>query len=115
MLQNGQSLVKSNTSGSGRDEDQLVWAEQACKAYLTREKQFLRQLMVVMHFTGGQPARSPKLGTIKLQNSATSSRNIFIINGRVAVVTTYNKSQKRCGKTEYIFRCFPDQLSQIIT
>ena len=115
MLEDGGSLVKKNASGSGSDEDQLVWAEQPCKAYLIRETQFLRQLMVVMHFTGGQPARSPELGTIKVQNSVTSSRNIFIINGRVAVVTTYDKAQKRRGKTEYIFRCFPDQLSQIIT
>jgi hypothetical protein len=37
-----------------------------------------------------------------------------VINGRVAVVTTYDKSRKRRGKTEYVFRCFPDQLSQII-
>ena len=67
-----------------------------------------------MHIQGGQPARSPEIGLIKVRNSAASSRNIFIINGRVAVVTTYDKSRKRRGKTEYVFRCFPDQLSQII-
>jgi len=70
--------------------------------------------MVVMHMMGGQPARSPEIGSIKVQNSVTSSRNIFVINGRVAVVTTYDKARKRQGKTEYIFRCFPDQLSQVI-
>lgn len=109
--------MKCRPRGSSSDSDnqQLVWAKQACKAYLGRERQFLRQLMIAMHFTGGQPARSPELGTIKVQNSVTSSRNVFIINGRVAVVTSYDKAQKRRGKTEYIFRCFPDQLSQIIT
>ena len=37
-----------------------------------------------------------------------------MINGRVAVVTTYDKSLKRRGKIEYVFRCFPDRLSQVI-
>jgi len=110
MLQGGQTLVKSSGSGSG----QLEWADQPCKAYLAREKQFLLKLMVAMYIMGGQPARSPEIGSIKVTNSVTSSRNIFVINGRVAVVTTYDKSVKRRGKIEYVFRCYPDQLSQVI-
>jgi hypothetical protein len=81
---------------------------------LAQEKAFLLKLMVAMHIIGGQPARSPEIGSIKVKNSVTSSRNIFVINGRVAVVTTYDKARKRRGKTEYVFRCFPDQLSQVI-
>ena len=30
------------------------------------------------------------------------------------MVTTYDKSRKRRGKTEYVFRYFPDRLSQIL-
>src|SRR5271156_2957757 len=112
MLKADQKLVKSSGSGSG--SGQLEWADQPCKAYLAREKQFLLKLMVAMHIMGGQPARSPEIGSIKVQNSVTSSRNIFVINGRMAVVTTYDKARKRRGKTEYVFRCFPDQLSQVI-
>ena len=112
MLLADQKLVKGRGSGSGRGP--LEWAAQPCKAYLAREKQFLLKLMVAMHLTGGQPARSPEIGSIKVRNSAASSRNLFVINGRVAVVTTYDKSRKRRGKTEYVFRCFPDRLSQVI-
>jgi hypothetical protein len=71
----------------------------------------LLKLIVAIYVMGGQPARSPELGSIKVQNSVTLSRNVFIINGRVAVVTIYDKSIKRRGKIEYIFRCFPDRLS----
>jgi superfamily II DNA helicase RecQ len=112
MLHGGRTLVKgsSGSSGSGR----LEWADQQCKAYLAREKQFLLKLMVAMHFMGGQPARGPEIGSIKVKNSVTSSRNIFVINGRVAIVTSYDKSLKRRGKIEYVFRCFPDKLSQVI-
>lgn len=109
MLRHGQTLVTSSGSGS-----QLEWAKQPCKAYLAREKQFLLKLMVAMHVMGGQPARSPELGSIKVKNSITSSRNVFVINGRVAIITTYDKSVKRRGKIEYVFRCFPDQLSQVL-
>lgn len=62
---------------------------------------------------GGQPARGPKIGSIKTRNSILSHRNIFVINGRVAVVTMYDKSQKRRGKSRYVFRCLPDVLSQL--
>ena len=108
MLQDGKKLVKS--SGRG----QLEWADQPCKAYLAREQNFLLGLMVAMHLMGGQPARSPEIGSIKVRNSITSSRNIFVINGRIAIVTTYDKARKRRGRTEYVFRCFPDRLSQVI-
>ena len=41
---------------------------------------------------GGQPAWSSEIGSIKVQNSITSSRNIFVINRRVAVVIIYDKA-----------------------
>ena len=62
MLHNGQTLVKGSGSGSG----QLEWADQQCKAYLAREKQFLLRLIVAIHVIGGQPACSPEIGSIKV-------------------------------------------------
>lgn len=114
LLEKGKWRLIEECRGSGSGSVQLQWADQRCKAYLARERQFLLKLMVAMHFTGGQPARSSELGSIKVQNSMVSNRNIFVINGRVAVVTTYDKSLKRRGKVEYVFRCFPDRLSQVI-
>ena len=76
MLQADQKLVKSRGSGS----HQWEWADQPCKAYLANKKQFLLKLMIAMHIMGGQPAQSSEIGSIKVQNSITSSRNIFVIN-----------------------------------
>lgn len=112
LLAKKEEWLAGKESGSGCGQWQ--WAEQRCKAYLAREKQFLLKLMVAMHFTGGQPGRSPEVGSIKVQNSTTSNRNLFIINGRVAVAMAYDKSQRLREKTQYIFRCFPDRLSQVI-
>jgi hypothetical protein len=50
--------------------------------------------MVAIHIQGGQPARNPEIGSIKVKNSIISSRNIFVINKQVAVIIIYNKSRK---------------------
>jgi hypothetical protein len=63
---------------------------------------------------GGQPARGPELGSIKISNSIFSARNLYIINGRVCFLTMYDKSRRQRGNTDYIIRCLPDELSQVV-
>lgn len=118
--------------GKNRVSKQVEWVDAPVQAYLTKERQFLRKLMVCMHLTGksshhtripisndsfssgGQPARGPELGSIKVSNSTYSARNIYIINGRVCFLTMYDKARKRRGNTEYIVRCLPDDVGQIV-
>src|SRR5271154_5804488 len=90
------------------------WVDGQMKKYLTKEKQFLRKLMVCMHVTGSQPARGPELGSIKISNSIFSARNLYIINGRACFLTMYDRARKRRGNTEYIIRYLPDELSQVL-
>jgi superfamily II DNA helicase RecQ len=106
--------LSRDSSGSGSGSGEQDWSGQRCQAYLTQEERFLTQMMVAMHIMGGQPARAPEIGSIKVRNNLFSTRNIFIINGRVAVATTYDKSQKRRNKAKYILRYLPAQLSQIL-
>ena len=105
-------LVKASSSGSGSGTHQ--WVDFRKSGYLNRERQFLQKLMVAMHVTGGQPARGPEIGSIKVVNNIFSARGIYVINGRAVFVTTYDKAQKRRGKTEYILRYLPDTISQIL-
>src|SRR5271163_914382 len=67
-----------------------------------------------MDVIGGQPARGPELGSIKISNGMFSARNIYIINGRMCFLTMYDKARKRRGNTEYIIRYLPDELSQVL-
>ena len=92
----------------------VEWVDSQVKAYLTKERQFLRKLMVCMHITGGQPARGPELGSIKVSNSIYSARNIYVINGRICFLTMYDKARKRRGNTEYIIRCLLDEVRQVV-
>jgi hypothetical protein len=94
---------------SGQDE----WIKHRVDAYLTVEKKFLRKGMGGVHIEYGQPARGPEIGSIKVSNSTYSARNMYVINGRLCILTMYDKARKRRGNTEYIVRFLPDELSQI--
>jgi len=109
----GSSRSRSSGGGSGSGQQQQ-WIDVRRSAYLNRERQFLRKLMVAMHVTGGQPARGPELGSIKVVNSVFSARNIYVVNGRMVFLTMYDKARKRRGDTEYVLRCLPDEISQIL-
>lgn len=85
-----------------------------CHSYLSYEREFLLLLMACMHITGGQPARGPELGSLKITNSRYSIRNIYAINGNMAFLTTYDKSTSRRGNLEYILRVLPLQIGQIL-
>jgi hypothetical protein len=90
------------------------WNEGQKRAYLTRERQFLRKAMVVIHVTYGQPARGPEVGSGKVSNSIYSARNWYVINGRMCFLSMYDKARKRRGNTDYIIRVLPDKVSQIM-
>lgn len=96
------------------DHGQDEWMDHRVNAYLKQEKKFLQKAMATVHIEYGQPARGPELGSIKVSNSVYSARNIYIINGRLCMLSTYDKARKRRGNIEYILRFFPDELSQIM-
>jgi hypothetical protein len=70
--------------------------------------------MVVMHVSGGQPARGPEIRSIKVSNSVYSACNLYVINRRVCFLTMYDKARKQQGNTKYIIRCLPDEVSQVL-
>ena len=69
--------------------------------------------MVAMH-TNSLPGRGSEIGSIKFANSVYSARNIYVLNGRLAFVTCYDKSRSRRMTTEYIVRYLSDELSQVV-
>ena len=70
--------------------------------------------MVTLYITGGQPARGPEIGSIKVSNSVYSARNIYIINRQMCFLTIYNKARKRRGNIDYIIRFLPNRVSQVL-
>jgi hypothetical protein len=73
-------------------EEGLRWKMGRVYAYMESITRFMDRLLVLMHVTGGQPARSQELLGIRYCNTAGGGRrNIFIEDGLVVYVTQYHK------------------------
>jgi len=86
----------------------------ASRRLLALEGSFLSTLMAATHIQYGQPARARELGSVKVENSQLGLRGIFIINGRIGLVTWYDKARQKRRTSEYVIRLLPDKLSQIL-
>ena len=100
-------LLKKNINGKE------CWNDRAVHSYLANERRFLRKLIVAMYISS-LPGRGSELGSIKFTNSIYSARNIYVLNGRMAFVTCYDKSRSRRMTTEYVIRYLSDELSQVL-
>jgi hypothetical protein len=87
------------------------WIKYRVDVYLTVEKRFLKKGIRGLHVEYSQLAHGPEIGSIKVSNSIYLARNMYVINGRLCILTMYDKARKRRGNTEYIVRFLPDELS----
>jgi hypothetical protein len=78
---------------------------QAVKWYMDRVVEFREKLAVLMHFSGGQPARGPEILSVQHSNTMQGGhRNIFIEDGMVVFVTRYHKGYNVSGDVKIIHR-----------
>jgi hypothetical protein len=97
-------------------ELQAKWRGQAVKDYLALVDQFLETLLLLVHITGGQPARGTELLTIQYCNpeDGQGRRNIFLENGLVSFVTFYHKGYSISGSIKIIHRYLPIEVSELL-
>ena len=106
------SLFASSNKSSSKAQRQLVVQEEFEKLLQVGEI-FLEILLVLSHLACGQPPRGTELLSILVCNTATHQRHLFVINGELAIITNYNKSQSVVGKGTLILRTFPECLSRL--
>jgi len=82
--------------------------------YISRVEAFLEYLLILIHFTSGQPARGTELTTIRYQNVLQNLRNIYIEDGQVMVVTEVHKSQAIMDAPRVISRFLPSRVGQLL-
>jgi hypothetical protein len=76
---------------------------------------FLRRLLLLVHITGGQPARGTELLILRWRNSARcETRNIFVENGLVSLVTSYHKNYAATNSTKIIHRYLPSEIGEML-
>jgi hypothetical protein len=75
---------------------------------------FLELLCLAVHIAGGQPARGPELLSVRWRNGVLQDRNLYVIDGQVALVTRYHKTQSQWDKLKVIVRFLPKAIGQLI-
>ncbi|KAL5376689.1 hypothetical protein PMIN02_011724 [Paraphaeosphaeria minitans] len=89
--------------------------QQEVTRYMDRVVAFREKLIVLMHMTGGQPARGPEIMSIRHSNTVKGAhRNIFIEDGKVVFVTRYHKGYVVSGDVKIIHRYLPREVGELV-
>jgi hypothetical protein len=67
-------------------EDKLQWKQSAIDTCLKKEKQFLQNVMVLVHLSSGLPARGPEILEVTWRNTG-NLRNFLIQDGQMLIMT----------------------------
>jgi superfamily II DNA helicase RecQ len=88
--------------------------QEGVRAYMEQVVKFQEKLLVLMHITGGQPARAPEILSIRHSNTGEGAhRNIFVEDGMVVFVTRYHKGYQMQGDVKIIHRYLPREVGEL--
>ena len=88
---------------------------QEVERYMDRVIAFREKLIVLMHITGGQPARGPEILSVRHSNTDKGGhRNIFIEDGMVVFATRYHKGYAVKGDVKIIHRYLPRGVGELL-
>lgn len=83
--------------------------------YMGRVVAFREKLAVLMHITGGQPARAPEVLSVRHSNTVKGGhRNVFVEDGMVVFVTRYHKGYAMSGDVKVIHRYVPREVGELV-
>ena len=102
---------ESSESDSGRP---VQWRPQEVRRHLRHIQHFLELLSLAVHVTGGQPARGPELLSIRWRNGVLQDHNLYVIDGQVAVITRYHKTQSQWDKPKVVVRFLSEAVGQLV-
>jgi RecQ family ATP-dependent DNA helicase len=83
--------------------------------YMDAVEEFRMQLLILMHMTGGQPARAPEILSIRHENTPRGGhRNLFLEDGLVVYITQYHKGYSMSGDIKIIHRYLPREVGELL-
>ncbi|KAK1051292.1 hypothetical protein LTR74_016865 [Friedmanniomyces endolithicus] len=81
--------------------------------WMRQVARFRGLLLVLMHITGGQPARGTEILSCRHRNTAAGShRNVFIENGQIVFVTKYHRGVEITGDVKIIHGYLPREVGE---
>ncbi|KAK0352147.1 hypothetical protein LTR59_017192 [Friedmanniomyces endolithicus] len=100
-------FVSSESEGGYHRERVRDWMRQAAR--------FRGLLLVLMHITGGQPARGTEILSCRHRITAAGShRNVFIEDRQVVFVTKYHKGVEITGDVKIIHQYLPREVGELV-
>ena len=92
----------------------FAWNRVRVEEYMAAVVRFRENLLMLMHITGGQPARGTEILSIRHSNTVKGMhRNVFIENGLVVFVTRYHKGYAMSGDVKIIHRYLPRAVGEL--
>jgi DEAD/DEAH box helicase len=101
-----------NANGNGVDTFDFDPA--TITKYAQQLDSFRELLLVLMHLTAGQPARSTELINLRYKNTKNGVRNIFLESGLVCILTTYHKNIMQANAIKLIYRYLPREVGDLL-
>jgi superfamily II DNA helicase RecQ len=95
-------------------DKQGQWKWAGIRKYLKLVKKFEEFLLVLVHFTGGQPSRGEEITGLRLVNGINRDRNVFVIDGEVVLVTQYHKSLAHFDSPKVVPRFLTARIGQLM-
>jgi superfamily II DNA helicase RecQ len=119
---NGRDWLYERIYGQAALRERFVCADVAGGVDKERMKDWMRQvarfrglLLILMHITGGQPARGTEILSLRHRNTTQGGhRNLFIEDGTVVFVTKYHKGYQMSGDIKIIHRYLPREVSELV-
>jgi hypothetical protein len=90
------------------------WRGKRVREYLRQGDRFLELLLGCVHIESRQPARGSEIVTIRHRNGLLQDRNVFVIDGAVATVVWYHKSQSQWDQPRVVPRFLPPRVGQVM-
>ena len=90
------------------------WKLAGIRKYLKLVRKFEKLLLLLVHFTGGQPSRGEEITGLYLVNGINRDRNVFVINGKVVLVIQYHKSLAHFDSPKIIPRFLSERPGQLM-
>jgi superfamily II DNA helicase RecQ len=110
-----EALQKEMMQRQTHPDQPMKWRKKAIQTYQREMEAFEEELLILMHCTGGQPARATEIMGIRYQNTRNGGvRNIFIEDGLVCFVTSYHKGYESSEKLKVIQRFLPREVGELL-
>ena len=102
--------------GRVRHREEIAWNEKGVEDWFREVKRFKEELFVLVHLTGGAPARGTEIISIQHENgeSSRAQRGIFIDRGFVQFVTSYHKGYSASQQVKIIHRYIPEEVGKLM-